>query len=213
VEGLLGLGKSKLLTAMSEIDMDHVQIYHEPVEQFNTYKDMHPLDLMYTDPNLHGSFSQYHIIQTLEEYFLDILLNKVTPKTEILLIERSLFSPMAFTTAMYRMGYLTDFEYTYLTDISSKSIIKLNEKGLPILHKIFNIDGSIGQAIENITKRDRSNEKNFSEMETYLGYLKEDYDAFFHNFVSVNGNHCLKNATYKNTEDLVLELEMFMETF
>lgn len=213
VEGLLGLGKSTLLTAIEKMELPHVQIYHEPVELFNTYKDMHPLDLMYSDPYRHGSFCQYHIIVTLEEYFVDILKNKITPQTEILLLERSLFSPMAFTRAMSKMNYITDLELSYLTDISAKSILNMTEKGLPILHKIFNIQGPVTQALNNIAKRDRSKEKNFPEMNLYLKYLEEDYNDFFQQFTNVYGEHCLRNVTYKSTEELTVELLEFMKTF
>lgn len=188
LEGNIGSGKTTLLEKIRPHLPENVEIVLEPVARFSTYKDTwNPLELFYNNPKRTAFFVQLHIIQEQIKYYEEILQNS---QADILLCERSLWSPIIFTNALSNRLYLNPFEADKLNDLCHNAIKKLTP-GKPLgLDHIFFMKTPTSVCLERIKQRNRPGESSICPL--YLQELDYLFHKFFDEFVPTHlGNKIL----------------------
>ena len=197
LEGLIGCGKSTFLKSLGDIlqerHMNNINIIHEPVEEFQRYKEHDPLKLLYDNPNKNAFFSQQHIISCVKDSFHSQLFTSEKP---IFLSERSLDSTALFTNVLYKRNCLQLHEKQKLLDITQNAIEFC--RGEPYtIDKIIYIDASPELCLERIKARGRTGEENISL--DYLYDLQEEYNEYISNFVQNGETRLLRRIKpYEN---------------
>jgi len=183
VEGNVGAGKTTLLDEL-EKDSTDFKIVREPVESFIKFGKHNPLQLQYTTPLANAAIVQLHVIQCLEQFWKSTL-SGVTSKT-IIISERSMYSPLLFTKALKRKGFLSDFSSDFIEEEVFKAMKRLN---VPVLgaDKLFYLKTPTEVCLERIRKRNRLEERRCDA--TYLHHVEAVANEFVSTF------KCLRNPS------------------
>ena len=199
VEGNIGVGKSTLITIISQLLKNNCEIIYEPIDLWQTIKNTENkniLKLFYED-KLKWAFT-FQMIAGLSiiQNLINIL--KTTKKKYIFLDRSFLTTKYAFEKMLYDDGIISDIEHTtynLLCNIYDNTIFKDYKH----IHIYLKCDPTI--SFERIKKRNRSEEINVSL--EYLQKLNKYHDMWLLNnddvFVIDCNNNTLDNINwYKN---------------
>lgn len=203
LEGNIGAGKSTTLSKLKEILPDDlsIQIIEEPVLAFQTYKHFNPLELLYLDPLMNSGFAQMHIIEEQLKHYKDTVNNSV----DILLCERSLYSPIIFTKTLASLGYVSPFVESKLLDASIKAITTVFPGNPFASDAVFYLDTPVDICFKRIALRDRLAEDQINI--TYLSTLEAEYHNFLQETSSnvVRWNSGSDNRAHFELKDFIIE--------
>ena len=203
VEGNLACGKSTLLDQAAVLLSANIDvcILTEPVDMFESYKKHNPLKLLYENPTKNAYFAQHHIISCVANQ-LSSCLSLHSP--DILLSERSLFSPILFTKTLFALGYLEEYEKEKLLESSNSVLERYHIKDYKI-DKVFFIKAPVEVCMERIKLRGRTGEENITLQ--YLHQVEHEYTRYIHEFIETNGQPSLRSVNYADKNILKLLLE------
>lgn len=165
VDGVCGAGKSWLIKNFNVDDnkTDNLRIIKvfEDEASFNSYGEYAPLSLTQRDPRMNGVVCQFHIIECLNERLRKIVLDlrnrppQATTKYIILLMDRSLYSPLVFSRLLQDQGHMSMFSCTFLQDTTiRKADETLKDLNLKVIG-LFLLDTPINVCLKNIKIRSR----------------------------------------------------------
>ena len=186
VEGTIGCGKTTLLKQLALLDSS-INVLCEPIEAFCNYKQHKPLSLAYSEPKKYTCATQLHIIRELDTYYSSHLSPGCVNVTE-----RCLASAEPFINAHTKMGYLSEFEKSLLTDVA-------REAGQPYyVKKYFFIECPPAITLQRIVRRARVEERLVDP--SFIYELNECYQQYIKHIVSVRGDHCVHVAAHDSLD-------------
>ena len=199
IEGLIGAGKSTLVSFLKDIKLEDTFFVNEPVEEFQTFYHFNPLETQKLNPFA----TQLHIIRCLKKQYNNLI--EKSNGARVIITDRCLNSSIVFIDTLYRTGCINDFEKKLLETIvqETKDEIKLVEPDA-----IFFLTASPEVCHQRALFRNRVSElDNISN--DYLNKLNESYLKYFvekcKNIVTFSKNDITK------PEELVLEFTKFVK--
>ena len=117
IDGNIGSGKSTLISEL-KLRLNNVGFIEENLEAYTSYKEFNPLAQMYENPTQNSSITQLHIIRSINDITL-----KEGPNHQVLITDRSLFSPLVFENALYKSGNLSTFTKDYISNVALKTAV------------------------------------------------------------------------------------------
>jgi len=174
VEGNIGAGKSSLLRRVEPRLPPGVKILMEPVHLFQNFNGQNPLKVFYEDPQKNAFFLQNHIIDMQYLHFSQVV-NSGEP-IQILLSERTLFSPIIFTNVLFKTGWLTQMEKAKLLEYSENVIgnaIPSQPMGCDYL---FYLHEHSSVCRNRILQRAREGEQSITT--AYLSRVEQEYSEY-----------------------------------
>ena len=194
VEGNIASGKTSLLQKvwkkMSELKMENVRILLEPLEAYENYNDVNPLELLYRDPQKNAYFTQGHIIESMTNH-LHCALKFGQPAT--LVTERTLQSARLFIDVMAKLGHIENYEKQKLLDYVKKGIDSCPH-GKLLVDKVFFINTPPEVCYDRIRTRGRKGE-NAIPLD-YLRLIESEYESNMSSFAHKHGPSALKVVHY-----------------
>lgn len=188
VEGNIGAGKTSILRQIEARLPPAVKILLEPVGSFQDYQGSNPLKQFYENPSKYAFFTQSHIIDAQYKQFYEQI--QLQQPISLLVTERSLFSPVVFTNALYKMGWLTQTEKEKLREYSQQVITKACPDTPMGAHYVFYMHEYPHVCHDRILERARQGENNISCM--YLSRLNEEYNDYCEKFMKKHGASSLR---------------------
>ena len=192
IEGLIGSGKSTLLNTIQEsykTEPDTLFV-HEPVEGFKNCKllnyEYNPLKEFYQDKPKSAVAFQFWVNKCYENQLTE-LCNISSVKTQFFM-DRCMYSSIVFLRTLHRLKIFSDFSESLLENEVLTTLKKFcggeDKYGID---KLYYINTPIDICIENIVKRDRSEEKNLQDLKRYLQVLDIEYKLFLYEFIKCKG--------------------------
>lgn len=180
IEGLIGAGKSTLVSALKEAavadsqgGLDPASFHLEPVDRYASFKTSNasfdPLKIMYEGKDEDKFAVQLHICQQSHQYYASRLSNSYHSSNRVGVYERSIYSNVTFIQTYKRLGVLTDFSASYLLEIVKQHLDR-TFNCFPGL--IIYLDISVELAMKRIVQRDRTGEHAISAK--FLEILKQE---------------------------------------
>ncbi len=173
IEGLIGAGKSYLLAHLKK-SFKHNQQYvfiDEPAQLFQHFQQHEVFSLLQDNPPQYAFCSQLHICRTIAKYYQ--VRSERLNNSQIVVTERFHTSPIVFTHALYRQGYLTPFARDLLLDISKEYSSGVNLK----VDGVYYLSTDIDTCLKRIQTRGRPGEVEFVTKQ-YLEHLSYSYDKY-----------------------------------
>jgi len=112
LEGIIGAGKSSVMGWMNEIletDGYKFHLIPEPIEKFKCWKTYDPLVECYKQPEQSAALAQMHMMNVSLNYYSQSVLTSKRSDYDVVLSERSIFSPLVFTDTYFRDGTFSAF--------------------------------------------------------------------------------------------------------
>ena len=180
IEGLIGAGKSTLVSALQKAAaadrqgaLDLASFHLEPVDRYASFKtsdaSFDPLKLLYEGKDEDKFAVQLHICQQSYQYYASRLSNSYHSSNRVGVFERSIYSNVTFIKTYKRLGFLTDFSASYLLEIVKQHLDR-TFNCFPGL--IIYLDISVELALKRIVQRDRTGEHAISAK--FLEILKQE---------------------------------------
>ena len=188
IEGNIGCGKSSILRRIEPRLPPGVKVLMEPLGSFQDYKGSNPLKLFYENPTKYGFFTQSHIIESQYKHFCEQV--QMQQPISILLAERTLFSPIVFSNAIFKMGWISEMEKEKLQEYSQRIIANACPDVPMGAHYIFYVREYPHICQSRILERSRPGETDISC--TYLSQLEEEYHNYCDAFVKRHGSFSLR---------------------
>ena len=163
----------------------------EPVHLFQNFNGYNPLKLFYENPQKYAFFLQNHIIEAQCDHFVQHVL-KCSTSVDILLCERTLFSPKVFTKVLYRSGCLTMMEMDKLLQCSDKTLAKYCPACPLGADYLFYLEETPQVCQQRIRSRGREGEESITG--DYLKLVEDEYKQYVTDFVKLKGDLCLRSA-------------------
>lgn len=176
IVGNLAVGKSSLLTEFvaknaGGDDLKLIPIF-ENLDRFTSYgnDDCNPLALTYADPLHNCVANQFYIMDCLVTDFCSAIEQSpfVEEDDAVVLTDRSLYSPIPFTNALYAEGYMSTFSMRYLVrqtlDRADETLQKHNLE----YNAAFFLHAPVELCLSRIRTRGRPYEQNIT-----IGYLSK----------------------------------------
>lgn len=204
----IGGGKSTLLNCFAKkynLKIHNAKIIEEPVHLFRKYCQYNPLELTYTSPQGNMPLCQLHFIRCLKKVYCDAR----ETRPSIIITERSLYSPIIFTTFLHGQGFLTEFSKDFLIN---EALNVISENNFPFLgsDKLFFLNTPVNTCIERVKLRGRVEEQTSTfELGSHLHALRETYIEFTKHFTHVKGNNNLFVSNSTDLDTLCEELYKF----
>ena len=200
IEGLIGAGKSYLLSHLKEIHAHNRQylFIDEPAHLFQHFREHKVFSLLGKNPQKYAICSQLHIIRALSKYYHEQ--SQLLDPKQILVTERFHTSPVVFTNALYRQGYLTLFARDLLEDISQEysARVKLQVEG------VYYLATDVDTCLKHIQIRNRPGKVDFVTRH-YLDNLSVSYKDYLATISPVK-----ISRQGLNFEDLLADVERFV---
>ena len=167
IEGNIGAGKSTLIFDLKR-KIPHAGFIEENLEEYTTYKQYNPLVEMYQNPIQNASIAQLHFIRSINN-----ILVKKSRTHNILISDRSIYSPQVFGDALFKEGSISSFAKEYLFDeviSSAKNTLKqLNAEYVGM----FFMNTPPTLCLERINGRNRNGEELITA--DYLENIEKSY--------------------------------------
>lgn len=214
IDGNIGAGKTTLLENLARevavrFSDKKIKILFEPVERFESYKSFNPLQLFYEDKTKNAAFVQLHIIGEIAEYFREAI-TEDEGTIDLIVCERSLFSPKIFSGLMLKNQLVTDFEYEKLCDETNRLLHDvLPDCAVLGADYVFYLDTPDEVCQARIEKRARQSEVNKISLD-YLSDLRTEYSYYLERFGQVNGLGSVMRSTSTGVEETTVELLDFI---
>ena len=149
--GLVAAGKSTLVEKCSKIS--GLTTVKECVEDYTTFQDHDPLELLYSNPVKNVPIAQMHFISCINRYISHFTDSK------LLVTDRTLYCPLVFTETHYKEGTISLFARDYLLTETNKAACDTKQK-LNLEYKgIFYIDTPPAICQKRIAERKRACEQ------------------------------------------------------
>ena len=193
VEGLIGAGKTTVLSKLQEIvdqkeDIPFsVLIIRECLEEFTKFHEYNPLQLAYENPTANAATAQIHFTQCINKLFSKTLSDVMQSPmkdwkndTLVVITDRGLFSPIPFINTLFVMGRINHFVRDFLSDYT----LTTAERNLNDLHLsldgIYFVDTPVDICMKRLARRGRNFEcKGGAVSYEYQKTLKEQYEQQF----------------------------------
>lgn len=201
IEGLIGAGKSTLVSYLKDLPFEDYIFVKEPYELFRQFGSFDTFALLSEDPQKYASFIQLHIVRSLRQFYAKLTADcRRQTRRKTYVCERFISSPLVFTRALCERGYISEFAREILLDLSTEYI---GEVGITPTH-VFYLNTSLATCLDRIKNRGRTAEISFVDKE-YLQNLSDAYNIYMYNLEGV----CVKKS---QSEDNLSELaQEFLE--
>lgn len=167
IEGNIGAGKSTLLSDL-KLKLPNMGFIEENISQYTVYKNYNPLIEMYQNPMQNSPIAQLHFIRSINN-----ILFKKSGNHDILITDRSIFSPRVFGDTLCQGGWISTFTRDYL----SEETLAHAKQTLELLNAeyvgMFYMNTPVDICLERINKRSRQGER-FITIE-YLKNIENSY--------------------------------------
>ena len=204
----------KVLNKLENINDDaHVLFVPEPVNEFRKCKllnyDYNPLKEFYYDKNKNGVAFQCWVNECYNNQ-LQNLCTFTTQETK-LYMDRCVYSSIIFARTLNRLKVFSDFTESYLEVQALKTIKTFyGEEELYGLDKVYYINTPIDVCIEQIHKRDRTEEIDVQNLKRYLTVLDIEYKLFLYEFIKKKGIDKVRVFYHPNTDIVVQDFLKFV---
>jgi deoxyadenosine/deoxycytidine kinase len=190
IDGQIASGKSSLLRNLDEFVKNHPHLpynvisVNECLEKYENFKGHNPLSLAYHDPARNAAVNQLYIIEIINKHLQDTLYDKLhfvrrkdhydDKKEHIVVVDRSLYSPLVFSRLLFKDGIISEFVYDFLRTKSTEEALKtmceygLNPVGVLLLY------AGAEECLQRIKKRGRTYEIEHITAD-YLRRLEDEY--------------------------------------
>ena len=172
IDGNIGSGKSTLISEL-KLRLNNVGFIEEHLEMYTSYKEFNPLAQMYKNPTQNCSITQLHIIRSIND-----ITSKEGPKHQVLITDRSLFSPLVFEDALYKSGYLSTFAKDYISNealtYADQTLREINAEYIGL----FLFDLPVSTCMNRIDMRNRYGEQSIKL--DHLRNIKNSYQTHIH---------------------------------
>ena len=198
VEGNIGAGKSTLLSLL-EKSIPGCKVIQEPVGEWKNVGGKNLLAAFYEQPSrwcfTFEINSMLSLIKTIQE--------AMSGDSEIIFIERSLYSNRAFHHISYAMDKLDTKEMTIL-----KNFYEHFKETYPKLNGVIYVDTDVEECLRRITQRGRIEETKINYL--YLKKLEEQFKCTDYGckIMEINGRYDLKN-----TQKMLDEIKKFITSY
>ena len=213
IEGLIGSGKTTLLNKIEQCDTNsNFMILHEPVEDFKSCKlfnhEYNPLKEFYYDRSKNSVAFQCWVNQCYNKQLENI--SDSTSENTNILMDRCFYSSVVFIKTLNRLKVYSDFTESFLESQVLSSVEKFYGKNDYGVDKIYYLNTPIDVCIQNILKRDRSEEKNVHDLERYLTLLDIEYKLFLYDFIKMKGIENVRVFYHPDIQVVKNDFEMFL---
>ena len=183
IEGNIGAGKSTLLSLLKEY-IPNCCIIPEPVYEWKHVGNMDLLASFYGGPKRWCFTFEIYSMYTMYTKLKEALNNN----TEIIFMERTLYSNRAFHRVSEDLGNINCMEMFLLSEIYN-----FYKKEIPSLDGIIYIDTPTNICLKRINSRGRVEENNITE--TYLTKLEKQFLNIKYDCekIKINGNYNLND--------------------
>lgn len=184
LDGLIGAGKSTFIKKIVDFyenqplwkeEFTLVPVY-ENCDRFNNFGRFKPLELFYNNPDQYAMPVQMHIVNCLNATMKEITADLYSTKPIILLCDRSLYSPMYFTSLLNKRNLLSDFAKEIVSVYTEHEAS--NTESSCNLHYLlyFHLDTPVDVCLDRIHKRAREFEQTSVMDAGYLVQLSRSLD-------------------------------------
>jgi len=173
VEGIIGAGKTTLLDRLrSDFRSGAQQPFCEPVDEpVTSYQAYNILEENYKDPKKNAFVAQTHILNVL--YLHHQCVQYLSKESDLpILTERSFFSPLAFISTYFEMGYISETEHHVLKTLWHR-LFWPKTSTFSVPKKIFFLDVPPEVCLERIRIRNRPGESTITL--EFLQCLRKNY--------------------------------------
>lgn len=167
IEGNIGSGKTTLLNDLHKA-LPEAQILPEPIDLWQNISGSNLLSNFYKDPKRWAFTFELQSMLTKARNIKKCL----DQNTNLILMERSIFSDQVFQNISFNYGNISSLEYHILNDITNDIY-----STYPKLNGVIYLNINVGTCLKRIKIRGRQEEQKISEK--YLTDLEE-------NFLSIN---------------------------
>jgi deoxyadenosine/deoxycytidine kinase len=201
LEGLVGAGKSLMLSKLKSMARNDIVFIPEPIDTWTNFYDDNVLENFYNDKKEYGFIFESLVIQTM------LHRQNMAGSARFIIMERSITSAKLFIAMQYKLKNIDKTKY-FLLQGWCKIVEKANNAIKPNAYIVLNVDPKT--ALERIQIRARGEESNMSL--EYLENLKELHQLMFgvkSNKIDLNANKniCEMNAEYTKAYEWMLEME------
>ena len=215
--GSIGVGKSTLLNNLLEytirnkdkLPYEIIPVF-ECVERYQSFNGYDPLFLSYENPIANAAITQAHIIASVNEH-LHTILSKIstgetTEKEKIVIMDRSLFSPVVFNQVLLNRGIISHFARDYLWSEAINSGVKtMSELNLTSVG-VISLSAPTDVCLRRIMQRSRDCEVKYVSSD-YLKSLKEEYNRHVGWwYTKIPSDYILEIDTESANQDQLLSL-------
>jgi thymidylate kinase len=182
IEGIIGCGKSTLISKLMKGDWITLA---EPLDSFTSFGGHYnPLYLVNKEPSLNAGFAQLHFIDQTKQFF-KWNLPPPSEKETIVLSERSMWSSLVFSRALYSLNYVSPFAYDYICYHWERCC-----RSIRFPDHIFFLDVAPSECEKRVMNRAREEEmvSTFPNL-LYQTRLREAYLSFFSQFMKGDRFH------------------------
>jgi len=197
IEGNIGAGKSTLLNLL-EKSFENVYILYEPVSKWKNVSGDNLLEEFYSIPTRWAfTFELYSMFTKISALRQALLSN-----SDIIIMERSIYSDWVFQNASYKFEKLELKELAILEEIRSYFL-----GDMPKIDGIIYLNTPPTECLKRIKTRNRSEEQKI-DLE-YLNYLEKEMM-----FATYNKKHCVINGNYniKKPEHIIRTIQSFINS-
>ena len=159
--GNIGAGKTTLLNFFNNENRNiRMKVLLEPIRRFRKFERHDPLTMAISKPGVNSVVAQFHIIKQLNLNFRTVL-NNHTPD-DILITDRSLFSPIPFTQTLCDMDIISEFAKDYLyTETLETAAKTLHENSAKYIAAVY-LHSPSSLCMDRIHSRGREGENEYS---------------------------------------------------
>lgn len=178
IDGIIGSGKSSLLQSTMKLFAEDSKLneeinlipFFEPSDEFNRYKQFHPLSLFSQDKKTNGFPTQLHIIKCINNAMQNVLSSKLTNehKHNILISDRSLYSPLVFSSLLRQTNIINEFSYQLLVEETIREAAKIEQEYNIEYLMLYQLETPVDICMERIESRARDYEINGGVDRKYL---------------------------------------------
>lgn len=171
IEGLIGAGKSTLMTQLKAQNTDPELKYHlEPVDQYSSFmrgtKKFNPLKVMYYGGKSDKALVQSFLCEESLKYYKDCL-EQLGQEGDVKVFERFVYSNINFIEAYFQQAELSEFGKDYLLSKVLKNLNLISNAPVCLVY----LDISVPLALKRINERNRVGEQLITA--EFLTHLKQ----------------------------------------
>ena len=220
IEGNIGAGKSTLLSALKDKYKNDTTILFakEPLEDFSNAvlhgNKYNPLKDFYQTPLRFAFSTQLWIIDCYKKQLDELA--RMTTDSNIIIMDRGIYSTNVFTRSLYDRGHITQFERDYLLDKTRElvrhyfGVSKYAKFGVD---KLYYLDAPFVTCMDRIKRRNRQEERPIKNTSILLHSLDEHYTHYIKDFQQNMGRTHTEIYFDDNINAVVSNFALFLNRY